>query len=64
MPVEIREVIIRAELAPRKLTTTAKSIAPALSPEIISALRSLCAEELEQISKTLPKQVRNKKFDR
>ena len=64
MPVEIREIVIRAELSPRSLTSSSPNTQESLTPEMISMLQSICADEFQQISKELPNHVKNGKFER
>ena len=63
MPVEIREVVIKAELSPRQIQT--KSVKPpTITPEMISIIKSICENEIRQIRNELPHRSKLEKFER
>jgi len=50
MPVEIREVVIRAELSQRPLNETASDRPCELTPEQIEAIQLICEDEFQRLS--------------
>ncbi len=63
MPVEIREVIIRAELSNRPLTPSPDT-SQQLTPEMISMIQSICEHEFREIREKLPNHAKQGKFER